>query len=92
MELELRLLEKIQKNYYGYPDKSLVFLVCVTATALSENDKISANIGLLLRSLMIVIHNLGKRIIRTQVKMQTNNHSVKRKQVLVENISRLCFC
>ena len=91
MELGLRLLEKIRKTY-RYPDKSLVFLVCVTATALLDNDEISANIGLLLRSLMIVIHNPGKRKIRTQVKMQTDNHSVRRRRALVENISRLGFC
>ena len=62
MELGLRLLEKIRKNLQvpGQTRKSLVLLVCVTATALVDNDEISANIGLLLRSLMTVIHNLGK--------------------------------
>ena len=91
MELGLRLLEKIRKNIQ-VPRQESCLSVFVTATALLDNDEISANIGLLLRLLMIVIHNLGKRKIRTQVKMQTDNHSVRTRQFLVENISRLGFC
>ena len=40
---------------------------------------------------MIVIHKLGKRIIKAQVKTQTDNHSIRRKQLLVEKILDCVF-